>query len=227
MRAILFDLDGTLLDVDTSEFMRRYFRAIRAIETPEWQGDLLDAVALGTDAMLGRHPGRTNADVFWERFEAITGRPQHAWTPIFEEFYRTDFPQLQAGAGPTPGALRAFHAARQKGLTVAIATNPMFPRVAVDQRLQWAGLGDLPDDIVVTSYETSTACKPWPEYFSEVATTIGIAPSDCLMVGDDPSMDLGSRSVGMRAWMLYEPTKGWTTDYAGSLDQLADFIERL
>ena len=197
MRAILFDLDGTLLDLDTAAFMRRYFQAIRRIETPGWDGNLLDAVAIGTEEMLGRHPGRTNADVFWQRFEDITGRPQHEWLPVFEEFYRSGFPGLREGAGPNE-----------------------------DHRLAWAGLSELPDDVLVTSYETSTACKPWPEYFSEVARRIGVPPSDCLMVGDDPSMDLGSRDAGMRAWLLDEPRAGWAADYVGSLDELADFIER-
>jgi FMN phosphatase YigB (HAD superfamily) len=227
MRAILFDLDGTLLDLDTAEFMGRYFRAIRAIPTPGWTGELLDSVAIATEEMLGRHPGRTNADVFWERFEQVTARPREQWEPVFEEFYATAFPRLQQGAGPSDGALRAFGAARTRGLTVVIATNPMFPRVAVDHRLAWAGLADLPADVLVTSFETSTACKPWPEYFSEVADRIGIAPSDCLMVGDDPSMDLGSRDAGMKAWLLDEPPAGRTTDYVGSLDQLADLIDRL
>jgi len=226
MRAILFDLDGTLLDLDTAAFMRRYFRAIRRIPTPGWDGDLLDAVAIGTEEMLGRHPGRTNAEVFWERFEDVTGRPQEHWLPVFEEFYRSGFPKLQEGAGPNEGALRAFNTARARGLSVVVATNPMFPRAAVDHRLAWAGLGELPDDVLVTSYETSTACKPWPEYFSEVARRIGVPPSDCLMVGDDPSMDLGSRDAGMRAWLLDEPRAGWAADYVGSLDELADFIER-
>ena len=226
MKAILFDLDGTLLDLDTGDFMQRYFRALRQIETPGWEGDLLDAVAIGTEEMMGRHPGRTNEDVFWERFVEITGRPQHEWLPIFATFYQGAFTSLRQGAGPSPGALRALHTARERGLAVVIATNPMFPRVAIDHRLAWAGLGTLPEDVLVTSYETSTACKPWPEYFAEVAATIGVAPSECLMVGDDASMDLGSRSVGMKAWLLDEPAAGWETDYVGSLDQLADFVQR-
>jgi FMN phosphatase YigB (HAD superfamily) len=97
----------------------------------------------------------------------------------------------------------------------------------VDHRLAWAGFQRLPEDVLVTSYETSTACKPWPEYFSEVAARIGVAPAECLMVGDDSSMDLGSRDAGMKSWLLYEPPAGRTTDFVGSLDQLADLIERL
>jgi FMN phosphatase YigB (HAD superfamily) len=103
----------------------------------------------------------------------------------------------------------------------------MFPREAIDHRLAWAGLADLPDDVLVTSYETSTACKPWPEYFAEVARGLDVEPADCLMVGDDAALDLGSRGAGMKCWLLYEPPPGRTTDYVGSLDRLADFLERL
>ena len=227
MRAVLFDLDGTLLDVDTGAFMRRYFEALRSFPVTGWDGDLLEAITTATESMMGQHPGVTNADVFWADFSQITGHGREEWEPVFDVFYRDWFPGLRESAGPAPGALRAMATVRSRGLKVAVATNPMFPRGAIDQRLSWAGFGDLDDSVLVTSYETSTACKPWPEYFAEVARRLEIAPSDCLMVGDDPAMDLGCRDIGMKSWLLEEPPAGWSTDYAGTLDQLADLIDRL
>ena len=76
--AVLFDLDGTLLDIDIEGFLRRYFAVLGPAMAP-LLGDAADprvalaAVISGTEAMQSDHPGRTNMDVFVERFFAETG----------------------------------------------------------------------------------------------------------------------------------------------------------
>lgn len=225
MRAILFDLDGTLLDVDTGRFMDRYFRAVGQWRIPGYDGDVITPLMAGTRHMMGEHPGQTNADAFWEVFGEVSGRPRSVFEPSFEEFYREVFPGLRRDAGPRPGGREAVEAALGAGLKVAIATNPMFPRIAIDQRMEWAAVGDLADRLLVTSYETATACKPWPAYYLETAAGLGVPPGDCLMVGDDADLDLPAADVGMRVFYV-GPDRHARAELRGDLHDVASMIER-
>jgi FMN phosphatase YigB (HAD superfamily) len=226
VRAILFDLDGTLLDVDTGRFMDRYFAAVGALRVPGHDGDVIAPLMAGTRAMLGEHPGVTNAETFWAVFEQVSGSPRGLYEPGFEKFYSEVFPTLRKDAGPRPGGRAAVEAALESGLKVAIATNPMFPRAAIDQRIGWAGLADLAERVFVTSYETSTACKPWPTYYLEVAERLGVDPAECMMVGDDEHLDLPAAAVGMRTFYV-GPDRKATGDMRGDLFDVAGAIGRL
>jgi len=87
------------------------------------------------------------------------------------------------------------------GLRVALATNPIFPRIATEQRIRWAGLA--PEDFALyTTYENSTFCKPNPDYYREVARTLGVSPVECLMVGNDALEDMAARETGMDVFLL-------------------------
>ncbi len=52
------------------------------------------------------------------------------------------------------------------GLRVVIATNPIFPKDIMYERLRWAEVEDLPFDLV-TSYEDSHYAKPNPPFTTE------------------------------------------------------------
>jgi HAD superfamily hydrolase (TIGR01549 family) len=115
--------------------------------------------------------------------------------------------------------------AQALGLKVAIATNPIFPQSAQRTRLAWAGLDDL-DLPVVTSYEHLHACKPDPAYFMETAELIGADPPECVMVGDDRSLDLAAADVGMRTFYV-GPDPRARADWRGDLVDLAALLPRL
>jgi len=229
VRAVLFDLDGTLLDIDLQGFLRRYFGALRKVPLGEAangleSGEVVRAIMTATDAMMALHPGRTNLEAFSESFERATGVAFDALWPAYERFYTSVFPLLQEEAGPAPGAHRAVKTARHLGLRVAVATNPIFPRIAVDHRLAWAGLGDVPFD-VITTYEDMVACKPHGTYFTQTAALLGVDPSDCLMVGDDIALDLPASDVGMRTFLKGDARS--SADYRGTLDDLAALLPLL
>jgi FMN phosphatase YigB (HAD superfamily) len=226
MRAILFDLDGTLLDVDTGSFMERYFAAVKRLAIPGFDGDLFGAVVEGTRHMMGWHEGLTNEDVFWDRFVEVTGGAKSDFEPYFARFYDEVFPTLQGDAGPAPHAREAVQTALEHGFTVVVATNPLFPRVAIDHRIAWAGLSDVLDGAHVTSYEVSTACKPLPGYYQETAAAVGATPIECLMVGDDAELDLPAASTGMRTFYV-GPDRHAHAELRGTLGDLVEMLGRL
>lgn len=230
MQAVLFDLDGTLLDLDLSDFLRRYFVALERVAEPLFdssteRSSFMKALNAAVGAMMTSHPGLTNQAVFFDDLRTSTGIDLEAHWPLFEDFYAEVFPGLVGTARPAKGARRAVSTALDLGLRVAIATNPIFPRVAVDHRLTWAGVADLPVHIV-TTYEQMESCKPNPAYYRQTAGLLEVEPSACLMVGDDRTLDMPASDVGMTTFYVGRES-GVATDFSGDLDDLADLLPRL
>jgi FMN phosphatase YigB (HAD superfamily) len=226
MRGILFDLDGTLLDIHLSAFLGRYFTGLARAAGDSFPGiDLVAEVSASTEAMMRPHPGMTNREAFNADFLSRNGIDLDEHRQVFERFYAEDFPALAGGARPARGSRRAVEAALGLGMRVAVATNPIFPMAAVRHRLAWAGLDDLHFPLV-TAYEQMHATKPLPAYFRETAELLGVAPADCLMVGDDPVLDLAAADVGMRTFYVGRHADA-PADYRGDLDALAALLPRL
>ncbi len=116
-------------------------------------------------------------------------------------------------------------AARAAGLKIALATNPIFPRQAVLHRMAWAGLDHTVFD-TITSYEHMEACKPHPEYFRQTARDLGLDAHDCLMVGDDRSLDLAAADVGMQTYYVGGDPDAHA-DFHGDLESLARILPTL
>ncbi len=229
MRAVLFDLDGTLLDLDLGAFLGRYFDALEALAHPlvgaGREGAFMRALHDAVREMMSSHIGRTNEEVFADALERSTGLNIQAAWPHFERFYREDFPLLADSAHPAPGARLVVATARDLGFRIAIATNPIFPRAAIEHRLSWAGVS--PGDVdVITSYEVMEATKPWPAYFRQTAALLDVAPSECLMVGDDRSLDLAAADVGMRTYYVGSDSDA-PAHYSGDLPALAELLPAL
>jgi HAD superfamily hydrolase (TIGR01549 family) len=206
--AVLFDLDGTLLDIQLDVFLRAYFTALGpVIATVAGPGvsprDALDAVMAGTRAMSEDESPRTNREVFNERFEQLTGGDLN--TPeaelVIDRFYAEEFPALQESHGARRDGVGAVLAARKAGMTTVLATNPIFPLAAIRERMRWAELQESWFEFV-TSYETSTSCKPAHGYYREIAQRLSIAPEQCLMVGDDPVLDMAAADIGMKTFFV-------------------------
>lgn len=233
IRAVLFDLDGTLLDIDLDRFLRSYFAALGPTLASVSGQDAhvaLGALMSATNSMCEEHPGRTNRDVFNDRFAELTGADlaQTEAASVIGRFYSEQFPGLQHDHGPRIGGVEAVAAARTRGLRTALATNPIFPIEAIRERMRWAGLEETWFDHV-TSYETMHACKPHASFFVETADAIGVSPGECLMVGDDPVLDMSASQAGMETFYvgpepeaIPEHRSGSLADLAATLDSLAD-----
>lgn len=232
LSAVLFDLDGTLLDIDIEPFLREYFAVLgpvvaEVIGRPGDAAFALQAVIAGTEAMSAPHPGMTNEEAFNVRFAQIAGTDLSVGeaASVVSAFYDEQFPGLRGARGPRQGAAQAVQAARDAGMKVAIATNPIFPAAAIRERLRWAGFS--PEDFaVVTSYEYMRATKPHAAYFRQIAEELGVEPSACMMVGDDPVLDLSAADVGMKTFYVGPPLPV-VADWAGSLSDLAKLLPRL
>lgn len=207
--AILFDLDDTLLANPMDSFVPAYFHALTSYMAGVLpSGPLIDRLLEATRAMDdNRDPERTNEQAFSAAFFPALGRDPGELAPLFARFYRDAFPRLRRLTSPVPGAVEAVRWAIDGGRQVAIATNPLFPRPAILERMEWAGLSidELAIDLV-TSYENMHATKVRPAYYAEIAARLGRRPEECVMVGDNWSWDIAhSTAAGMAAWWIARP----------------------
>ncbi len=205
-KAILLDLDNTLLQNDMETFVPAYLSALAGFVAGHFPPETFvrhllratDAVVAHTDTAL------TNMQVFDAVFFPALGRSREEMEPLFDEFYATRFPQLRGLTRPIPTARPLVEWAFAQGWQVAIATNPLFPRTAVEQRLEWAGVAvaEFPYPLV-TTYEEMHATKPHRAYYAEIACRLGRQPEECLMVGDEWEMDIApAMAVGMAAYWV-------------------------
>ena len=203
IKAILFDLDGTLLPMDQEVFVRDYIGRLAAFLVPYGYDPQLLTKALwaGTGAMVKNDGSTVNEDVFWKVFNSILGRDAKKDAALFEEFYTTIFQRSRESCGYNPAAADAIAQIRAMGYRVALATNPLFPAVATRSRIQWAGLS-ASDFELVTTYENSHFCKPNPDYYREILGKLSLDGPECLMVGNDVGEDMIAKSLGMKVFLL-------------------------
>lgn len=200
---VLFDLDGTLLPMDLDAFLKAYFGLLAEHMAPYGyeKEKLLKTIWSSTGSMIQNNTGKPNAEVFWDCMAKAYGPQIRDDEPKFDEYYRLGFPKVQTSCGYDPMAAKVIAACKDKGLRIALATNPFFPATATIQRARWAGL-DPADFALITTYENSHACKPNPAYYREVLEKLDVTPQQCLMVGNDVEEDMMARELGMDVFLL-------------------------
>ncbi|WP_226621732.1 HAD family hydrolase [Alloyangia pacifica] len=169
IKALLFDLDGTLLHSDPLHF--EVFQGLYA----ERGRELTEA------GYLSDIHGRHNLDAFPELFP---GEDAQSLSDLKEARFRD---KLEDGHAPMPGALALIAAARSKGWRIAVVTNA--PRVNAEAMLGAIGLRDS-FELLVIGDECARA-KPDPEPYLAAMRAFDVAPQECIAFEDSPS--------GMRA----------------------------
>lgn len=233
IKYVLFDLDGTLLPMDQDAFMKIYFGNLAARLAPLGYEPkkLIDGIWAGTAAMVKNDGSCTNEEAFWNTFVALFGNHVRQDEPVFADFYNNEFQQVQAACGFAPQAAAIVRRLKERGFTVVLATNPIFPAIATQSRIRWAGME--PEDFALyTTYENSCRCKPNPDYYRDVLAALGAEPEECVMVGNDVQEDMVAETLGMKVFLLTDCLIDRTdTDLSryphGSFDELSAFLERI
>lgn len=227
-QAILFDLDGTLLEVNMDRFLDEYLAGMAEELAPMVEPDSLPEIVqqIVRNVLLDTRPQYTNEEVFWQQFEALSGVGKQHLSPAVQAFHQRRLPQLAHLGEPAAGGRQAVNAARRGTDRLVLATQPLYPKAAIGERVRWAGLG--PDEFnFITTFENMSTCKPWPQYYADILAALGVTdPSRVLMVGNDPILDMAAGSVGVQTFLLEPPSGlgvsmevGWLEE--AGFDQLA------
>lgn len=203
IKTVMFDLDGTLLPMDQDQFTKYYFGLLAKKLAPYGYNaeQLISGIWAGTAAMVKNDGSCTNEEAFWKKFCALMGEKVLEDKPLFEEFYRVEFQGARASCGFAPQAAGLVKKLKAAGYRVLLATNPIFPAIATENRIRWAGLE--PEDFeLYTTYENACRCKPNPDYYRDILSSMKLDPSECLMVGNDATEDTAAELAGMQVFLL-------------------------
>ena len=233
IKTVLFDLDGTLLPMDQDVFTEGYFKMLSAKLMPFGYDpkELIKGIWAGTGAMVKNDGGKTNEEAFWEKFARVLGEKVTGDKYLFEDFYANEFNRARELCGFNEKAKETVGYIKGKGFRVALATNPIFPMTATENRIRWAGCA--PEDFeIYTTYENSRFCKPNPLYYREVSEKLGVTPEECLMVGNDVGEDMTAKEAGMKVFLLTDclinrENKDILQYPNGSFDELKEYIDKL
>ncbi|MFX1375353.1 MAG: HAD family hydrolase [Promethearchaeota archaeon] len=230
IKTILFDLDGTLLDIELDKFVSQYVnllaqRVAHLIPPKKFIPKILEA----SRAVEKNNGQYSNEEVFENIFFPVGGYSREEIQPFFDEFYKNDFPELRQYARRKPTARKVVQTAFDKGFKVVIATTPLLPATAIEQRLEWAGVKDFPYHLI-TTLENSYSSKSISNllYYEQILDRIGNPAESCLMVGDEEK-DIISARLGIHTFLVNSPFTKLNINipepnYRGSLDDLHNLI---
>ncbi len=226
---LLLDLDGTLLDVEMRSFLDAFFALAAArFGSPGEARRVSQAMGEAARAMMAARDGARTVDlVFLESFASAVGCTPAEARARFAACYREEFERLQRFVRPIPGARAFVDEALGLGFELVLATNPLFFLDPIRARMRWAGLADVPFALV-TSAELMFWTKPHASYYRQILAMTGRRPEQCLMVGDDPRMDMAAKDAGIATWLAEReeaaPRFAPLADHQGTLGQLAAWL---
>ena len=192
MKALLFDLDGTLIDsMPHHESAWVAWHARRGL--PLDAGGFFAATA-----------GRTNAEILRELFPALGADEHRAMADEKEAIYRE---LARPALALVTGAQGFVSRARAAGLKLAVCTASTpanmalaFERHGIDG---WVEAIVSPADTMSGERAgTPVRGKPHPDLFLEAARRLHVDPADCLVFEDAPLGIEAARRAGMRAVAL-------------------------
>lgn len=224
---VLFDLDGTLLPMDTKAFEGLYFTGLCSKLAEKIDSKkLIDCIWQATKAMILNDGTCLNRDAFAKVFQETTGIDYYENEGDFLEYYNEDFQVCKKACKVSELSKKIVQTLQSKGYRVAIATNPIFPAVATNWRLEWLGMNANQFELV-TTFDNSSHAKPNPAYYQEVCDTLQVNPKQCVMIGNDVQEDGVAKTIGMNVKLVEDcliNTKNASTD-AFELGSLQDVYE--
>jgi len=166
VRALIFDLDGTLVDTVYAHVLA-WQRALAEVDLP--------IEAWKIHRRIGMSGGLFARAIAREVGRPLTPEEVNAIQLRHGELYRELLPQRR----PLPGAVKLLAELRESGIAHGIATSGRRPEI--DASLDALGVGS---DTVVVERGRVQRAKPEPDLFLSCSEQLGVPPDECYVVGD-------------------------------------------
>lgn len=233
IKYILFDLDGTLLPINQTKFIKAYFTELAKKIVPMGydKEKLIETIWTGTMAMMKNDGSCSNRDAFWKVLTSILGEEAGKLEDIIDTFYLNEFDRVKEIQFAKRDNKALIDGLKEKGYEVVLATSPIFPAVAIRTRLKWINL--TPEDFKhVTTYENCHFGKLNLSYYEEILEKCGFEAQNCIMIGNNPVEDMCFERLGGKAYLVTDDVENPDSVPAdkyksGSFEELKKFLEEL
>jgi len=179
VRALIFDLDGTLVDTVYAHVFA-------------WQQTLAEAGMPIDGWRIHRRIGMSGG-LFARAVARELGRPlSQDETAALQRRHGELFDQMLPERRPLPGAVELLAHLREAGIVHGVATSGARPQI--DTSLEALGIG--PDTVVIERGDVARA-KPEPDLFLACAERLGASPTECYVIGDAVWDLLAARRANM------------------------------
>lgn len=213
LKAILLDLDNTMVIFDETAFYLRFMERIvpyfdDLVPADQFRTRLLYAIR----HLLKNRGEKSNQAFFLDAFcDGLDGLRQQIWTR-FTAFYDDEYDLIEVERTSPSQLADVIDQLAAWDLLMVVATNPIFPLVAQEKRLAWSGL-DPGRFTLMTHMGNMSYVKPRPAYYQQICDMIGVPPEGCLMVGNDAVNDMAAGDLGITTFLTTEADPG-NTDYS-------------
>ncbi|MEM9809217.1 MAG: HAD family hydrolase [Cyanobacteria bacterium P01_D01_bin.56] len=218
-KAVLFDLDGTLLDRHSSLILYVHQQIDRCSPV---LGNVPPLDYLNKVIELDAH-GHQTKDIVFQEVEKYFGLPDQSWQALLDDFFQ-HFPDICV---PFPHMHQTLQVLQQSGYSLGLITNGS----NASQNPKINGLGIRYYFGAVLISEAEGVKKPDSEIFDRCLRQLHVTAQDAVFVGDNPEADIhGAQSIGIRAiWMRdsYWPEPSRPDGIICQLSQLPDLLEKM
>ena len=220
IRAVLFDLDGTILDrlsclrVYLYKVVERLPDVFDPVPFQEYMDRLIE---------LDAHGHGDKHQVF-RTLEREFGMSPGTGQRLLDD-YETYFPDT---AVPFPKAHQTLASLRDSGFKLGLVTNG--PITSQQPKIDGLGIAGYFGTVLISGAEGVS--KPDPEIFRRAVSRLGVRPEETVMVGDNPVADIGGRQVirhegRLEAWTSTGMRRRLWDGVVRDLDELPGLIGKL
>ena len=197
IKAVLFDLDGTLYDRD---------ELVRRVVSDQYDGFRTELRSIGKDEFISRvlqldAYGYGDKPGLYASLAQEWGLAPELVEPLVQNFWSSYDTKCEL---PEDARL-TLQTLRQRNIKLGVITNGGAERQ--QRKLELLGISSWFEAIVISDAEGVR--KPDPEIFRRALARCSVEPSEAMFVGDHPDADIGGAlNAGLRA--VWKSVSYWT-----------------
>ena len=213
MKAVIFDMDGVIVDTEPYN-MRRVYEYVHSLRPEARIEDMY------------QNAGRVKEDV-WTRIASIIGKgkgweetradyeknwkPNHPFAIPYKEIFRKD-------------TITILKWARECGMNTAVASSTSYEKVKeILTEVEVVPYLDL-----IISGEFFEKSKPDPAIYLKTAELLGAEPEECIAIEDSTAGITAAKCAGMTVIALKDERFGFDRSLADDvIETLGDFIQHI